>query len=264
MTPGTRSEDPVRGRPVELRYDPDMGRIWPWPTLLLEQVASWMAALPGDPWLDAGCGGGKLGEILGERKKLIGLDIDGKRLVYARTQTHLTLLCGSLTSLPLADGSMGGIACVETLEHISDMAAVLAEFSRCLRPRGYLLLSMPSVTLRSLWQMSRRGIPVYCSEDEHVRELSSVAIGGFRNRFETWPGLESQVAAHGFEVVKQGGIGYLFPMWTGRLAWLEHVMNIFYRERVNRLLGKLPGIRLFPYYRIYLFRRKPASGITRG
>ena len=238
----------------ETRYSPAMRRIWPWPALLLEEVAEWIKELPGDLWLDAACGEGQLGQLLGKRKSLLGLDIDWRRLGRARGHPYVALIQGSVESLPLPRGSLNGIATVETLEHVADMEAALKEFARCLRTHGYLLLTIPSVTLRSLWQMRVTGQPVYCDPKEHVREFSAVPLRGFPHMFETWQTLEARVQRHGFTVVRGGGVGVLLPMWRGRWAWIEHVMNLLYRETMNRWLGRLPVLRKFPYYRIYLLQ----------
>jgi SAM-dependent methyltransferase len=236
------------------RYNPAMRHIWPWPAVLLEEVAAWIQGLPGDLWLDAACGEGQLGELLGQRKGLLGLDIDWPRLVRARSRPYIALLQGSVDSLPLARGSLNGIATVETLEHLADMDAALKEFARCLRTHGYLLLTIPSVTLRSLWQMRVTGQPVYCDPTEHRREFSAVPIQGFPHMFETWQSLEARVERYGFALRRGGGVGFLLPMWQGRWAWVEHGMNLLYRETINRWLGRLPVFRRFPFYRIYLFQ----------
>jgi len=177
-------------------------------------------------------------------------------LVRARNHPYVTLIRGSVDSLPLRCGSLNGIATVETLEHVIDLDAALKEFARCLRPPGYLLLSIPSVTLRSLWQMRVSRQPVYCDPREHLREFSAVPIHGFPHVFETWQSLEARVERHGFVLVRGGGVGFLLPMWQGRWAWVERGMNVLYRETINRWLGRLPVLRRFPYYRIYLFQYK--------
>jgi SAM-dependent methyltransferase len=231
-----------------------MRRVWPWPALLLEEVAAWIQELPGDLWLDAACGEGQLAGLLGKRKRLLGLDIDRQRLVRARDHPYVALLRGSVEALPLKRGSLDGIATVETLEHVRDMDSALKEFARCLRTAGYLLLTVPSVTLRSLWQMHVSRQPVYCDPREHLREFSAVPIRGFPHVFETWHSLEARLERQGFIPVRGAGVGYLLPVWQGRWAWVEHGMNLLYRETVNRWLGRLPVFRRFPYYRIYLFQ----------
>ena len=244
---------------AETRYNSTMRQIWPWPMALLEEIAALLHGLPGGLWLDAGCGDGQLADLTGRHRPVVGLDLDKTRLGRARNHPYLSVVQGSISSLPFAQESLTGIMCLETLEHILDLPVVLKEFHRCLRPAGYLLISMPSVTLRSRWQMKRSGRPVYCSSAEHVRELSAVPISGFPNRFKTWEWLERILSQSGFKKIRQGGVGYLFPMWQRKLSRLEHFMNILYREKINRLIGKLPAVRNYPYYCFYLLRRK-ASG----
>ena len=72
--------------------------------------------------------------------------------------------------------------------------------------------------------------------------------------FETWQSLEARVEKTGFAIMRAGGVGFLFPMWQRRLAWMERAMNLLYRETINRWLGRLPVLRRFPYYRIYVLR----------
>src|SRR2546430_1548994 len=118
------------------RYDPAMRRIWPWPAVLLEAVVGCINDLPGDLWLDAACGGGQLGRLLGRQKRLLGLDLDRERLREAHVHPYQALIQGSIDCLPLASGSLDGIVSVETLEHVVGMDLALREFARCLRNNG--------------------------------------------------------------------------------------------------------------------------------
>jgi len=225
---------------------------WPWPSLLVEKVAEWMAALPGEVWLDAACGMGPLGKVVQGRKKVIGLDFDEVPLQNAKPHPFYSLIQGSITTLPLSDASVDGIASIETLEHIPNLEMALNEFTRCLKDNGYLLLTVPSVTLRSWWDMYRFKEPVYCCDEEHAREFSAVNIRGFPHKFETWRNLEERLRFHGFQVIRRSGVGFLFPMFRGRLAWMEHGMNLMYRENINSVIGRLPVLQNFPYYLMFL------------
>ena len=238
-----------------LRYQPQTRKVWPWPSLLVEEVASWLTTLPGEVWLDAACGTGQLGKVVRTRRTLLGLDIEAKCPWQAQASDYHGFIQGSVTTLPLREDSLDGIASIETLEHIPDIEAALEEFSRCLKSTGYLLLTVPSVTLRSWWEMVQTNQPVYCDAQEHVREFSSVAIKGFPHRFETWEELETRLQRHRFIIRHRGGVGFLLPMWKGKWAWVEHGMNLFYQESVNHWLGRLPGLRKFPYYRLYVLQR---------
>jgi SAM-dependent methyltransferase len=236
------------------RYDPAMRRIWPWPALLLEEVAGWIKGLPGNLWLDAACGDGHLGTLLRRQKRLLGLDLAWDRLRDAHAHPYLALIQASVDCLPLRSGSLDGIVSVETLEHTVDLDGVLGEFARCLRRHGHLVMTIPSVTLRSWWQMRVTRRPVYCDPKEHVREFSAVPLRGFPHMFETWESLEARARRNGFTMVRAGGVGFLLPMWRGWGAWAERGMNVLHRETINRWLGRLPVVRRFPYYRIASFQ----------
>ena len=102
--------------------------------------------------------------------------------------------------------------------------------------------------------MRRSGEPVYCDADRHVRELSAVEVKGFQHRFQRLQWLEHQLVCNGFVVRRRGGVGCLLPMWCGLFAFMEHAMNLLYRERVNNLLTRLPGLNQFAYYQMFLAR----------
>ena len=104
---------------TETRYDPALRHIWPWPELLLEKAADWILSLPGDTWLDAACGLGPLAKLIGNRKKLVGLDIDSNRLRRAAVNPFEGLTQASVNSLPFVDNSLDGIVSIETLEHVA-------------------------------------------------------------------------------------------------------------------------------------------------
>jgi SAM-dependent methyltransferase len=48
-----------------------------------------------------------------------------------------------ITAIPLPDASLDAIVCTEVIEHVVDPVAVLAEFSRLLKPGGKLFLTAP-------------------------------------------------------------------------------------------------------------------------
>jgi SAM-dependent methyltransferase len=220
--------------------------------MLLEKAASWIMALPGETWLDAACGEGTLAALVRESKKLHGIDIDLTRLKRALDQSYSSFTQASVTNLPFVENSLDGIISIETLEHVEKMSSALKEFARCIKPNGYLLVSMPAGTLRSWWNMHQTVQPDYCCEEEHVRELSAVPIQGFKNRFQTFQWLESEFTKTGFTVRRKSGVGFLFPMCRGSCSYLEHAMNLLYREKINKLFARLPLFRNFAYYRLYL------------
>jgi SAM-dependent methyltransferase len=86
--------------------------------------------------LNAGAGGNDLGlNSLGT----INLDISEMRIMHMPNAVVATV-----EMLPLANNSMDAIVCVGSVINYCDAAAVITEFSRVLRPQGYLLLDFDS------------------------------------------------------------------------------------------------------------------------
>jgi ubiquinone/menaquinone biosynthesis C-methylase UbiE len=56
-------------------------------------------------------------------------------------------LVSDITSIPLPDQSVDAIMCTEVFEHIPDPIAAIKEFTRLLKPGGYLLLTAPFASL---------------------------------------------------------------------------------------------------------------------
>ncbi len=95
--------------------------------------------------LDAGCGAGRMLPYLAARGcDVVGVDLSPGMLARARRDhpTYRTVL-GSLTDLPLADGSVDGVFAWYSLIHVPDAAlgGALAEAARVVRPGGSLLLA---------------------------------------------------------------------------------------------------------------------------
>ncbi len=110
---------------------------------------------PGDVVLDAACGMGYGSCILARgtgAARVIGVDSDPGAVAYARacyaddaaapgTVEFREATLPDLSFLP--DRSVDLVACFETLEHVPDPAALLAEFERVLTPGGRLIVSVP-------------------------------------------------------------------------------------------------------------------------
>jgi ubiquinone/menaquinone biosynthesis C-methylase UbiE len=99
--------------------------------------------------LDAGCGQGIALPLLDEAfapGTLIGVDLHRPSLKLAlqaakRVRAPVHLLEGDGAALALPDASVDVVFCHQTLHHIVDQEATLAEFHRVLKPNGHLLLA---------------------------------------------------------------------------------------------------------------------------
>ncbi|HEY2986494.1 MAG TPA: class I SAM-dependent methyltransferase [Candidatus Binatia bacterium] len=149
------------------RFTPEIeGAIW------YEHWHRYCAVLPavvGKRVLDCACGEGYGSMLLaGVAAVVTGIDINCIAIRHATSRygkrANLRFVQGSCVSLPLADESIDIVISFETIEHIAEQNAMLAEFRRVLVPEGILAVSSPNK-------------PVYSGEtgyvnEYHVRELT--------------------------------------------------------------------------------------------
>jgi len=89
--------------------------------------------------IDLGCGPGNLyATIGGSPKVLIGVDISPGALKMA-AQIGYTPLLADIQHLPLADGCADLVVANATIHHCDDMAKVLAQAARLVKPGGLLI-----------------------------------------------------------------------------------------------------------------------------
>lgn len=107
----------------------------------------------GQDVLDIACGEGYGSAMISENAKSVtGVDIAADAIAYARqtyVRENLTFLEGSATKIPVADASVDVVVSFETIEHLEDHEAMLAEIKRVLRPGGILVISSPNKKIYS-------------------------------------------------------------------------------------------------------------------
>ena len=95
--------------------------------------------------LDLGCAGGFMAEELAARGALVtGLDPAVAAVAAGHARSRATgsgvgYLAGTGEQQPFADDSFDVVVCVDVLEHVRDLAAVIGETRRVLRPGGLFL-----------------------------------------------------------------------------------------------------------------------------
>lgn len=100
--------------------------------------------------LDAACGTGYGAALLvdqGEAARVIGVDLDPAAADYARRRfgrSTIEFRQASAAATGLPDGSVDLVTSFETIEHVPDPDAVIAEFARVLTPGGRLVISTPN------------------------------------------------------------------------------------------------------------------------
>ena len=61
-------------------------------------------------------------------------------------QTRIDILC-DIINIPVMDNSYDAIMCIEVFEHLPDPVKAINEFSRILKPNGYLIITAPFISL---------------------------------------------------------------------------------------------------------------------
>ncbi len=115
------------------------------------------------PMLDIGCGFGEFAEPFFRIPCDVGVDIRRFDLERRIPDVYRNAILCDARRMPLADASFETIFSVSVLEHIPDVADVLAEAVRVLRPGGTFAFTVPSAALGEMW-----GVP---------RALSRIGLG---------------------------------------------------------------------------------------
>lgn len=235
-------------------YGPE-GTSGGWGDKLLDHIMSRLPECRG-LFADIGCADGRLlVKLAGRMPKQVGIELSAVRLRRAQPKLALTrhqvlLVQSFLEAIPLRPESVEVATCLETLEHVMDVPQALSELRRILKPGGHLFVSVPSVTLRTYWEMYRLRKPFYCDEREHLREFTEHPIPWFPHKFVRTAELQAWFSAAGFRVARRSGVGYLFPRWADVTPLTKNIFEYVYGP-VNAFFGYLPYIRRFPKHTVY-------------
>jgi SAM-dependent methyltransferase len=121
-------------------YDEPGNGLFPYEEPIVREIID---GLPAGLALDAACGTGRYIEYLATRgNQVIGVDSSPDMLEYAAKRVpQVDLRRGDLLRLPLPDRHVDLVVCALALTHVPDLAPVLGEFARVLRPGGHLVIS---------------------------------------------------------------------------------------------------------------------------
>ncbi len=101
--------------------------------------------LAGRRVLDLGCGGGMLAEPLARAgARVCGIDVSRNAVAAAREHARhsglgIDYLRAAAEELPFGAGSLDLVVAFDVLEHVDDLARVVQEIARTLRPGGRLI-----------------------------------------------------------------------------------------------------------------------------
>ena len=141
---------------------------------VLEAFADAVAAATGPtagPVADIGCGPGRAAAFLAARGlDVVGFDVSTAMLDLARAaHPGLRFEEGSLTRLPVADGSLAGAVCWYSIIHTPADALddVMMELARVLAPDAPLLLAFQSGAGEAVHRTEVQGRPVSLTSHRH-------------------------------------------------------------------------------------------------
>ena len=163
--------------------------------------------LAGKKVLDLGCGGGILSETMAAKGALVtGLDPSEKLIEIARQhsqQTGVNVEYVPGTAARFAEqypANFDVLTCMELLEHVPDVSALIAACANLLRPGGQLLLS----TLNRTW----RSYVAAIVGGEYILGLLPRGTHDY-HKFIRPAELGEVLRAHGFIVQDISGVLYL-------------------------------------------------------
>jgi 2-polyprenyl-3-methyl-5-hydroxy-6-metoxy-1,4-benzoquinol methylase len=195
-----------------------------------QQLAGAAGLRPGDRILDLGCGRGMQTQVLAQScREAVGIDTGAEQIRRADTflkhscvQHKVKFLCDTVQNARLSSGSFEKIFSFCVLEHIVDLADVLAELHRLLGVGGELHVtvdSLASINDSVLLERHRRehSVVQYFTQETLSRQLGEA---GFRVR-ELRPIMTSPFAAMQFSRrIVESNFSFSLP---GRYAFVRRL-----------------------------------------
>ena len=160
----------------------------------------------GKTLVDIGCGGGLFAEELARLgAQVIGVDPSAASLVTARSHAaaggfHIDYRRGSGEHLPLDAASVDIACCVDVLEHVDDLEAVIGETARVLRPGGVYLFDTINRTRTS------RVVMIKLLQEWRLTRLLPPNLHAW-DRFITPDELSAMLRRHELDARAMTGIG---------------------------------------------------------
>jgi ubiquinone/menaquinone biosynthesis C-methylase UbiE len=118
-----------------------------------DRFIHWLALSPGNRLLDVACGaGGPALRIAGKTGcSLMGIDLHEQAIAAAKSLAQKQglaaraafQLANAAERLPFADCEFDAVTCIDSINHLPERPAVVAEWARVLRPSGRLLFTDP-------------------------------------------------------------------------------------------------------------------------
>jgi SAM-dependent methyltransferase len=223
--------------------------------LRYDVVSRLLAGLEGvESVLEVGAGEGALGVRLARRYRYVGLELDPQAFATARARFARagleSAVEGDVDALT-PEATFDLVCAFEVLEHCEDDVAELRRWAECVRPQGWLLLSVPAFAGRFGPADRKAGHYRRYERGQLAEALAaagleprSLELYGFPlgNLLEaTWNGLARLREGKGSQSERTGASGrYLQP--RERLGWLTRTASLPGRLAQRGFADRGPGL----------------------
>lgn len=219
-------------------------------------AADWLSEAGCEFVADAACANGYGSRLLARKlERVIGVDRSTAYLSLARqagSAHNVQYLYSDLNQgrLPAQAAGLDAVVCFETLEHLSAPAAALEAFHRCLRPGGYLLLSVPNAAFEQLDPAGKNKDPFHLQIFTREDILARLEAAGFAVLETLGQDLCNRVVTRLSQLERDGvlsreGSEELWPQDGRRMLTLSLILGYPDREHVED-----------SYSHIYVCRRR--------
>jgi SAM-dependent methyltransferase len=169
---------------VQLTGERTVPGIWHENYWFQRHLAAYLAALNltrGRRVLEAGCGEGYGAALIrDDDAEVVAIDLDADAAQHVSQEYRLPSVRGNLVHLPFADASFDTVVSLQTVEHLWDQPALVAECARVLVPHGLLLLSTPNrLTFSPDWVPGTPPLNPFHARELDARELLGLTADWF-------------------------------------------------------------------------------------
>jgi len=184
----------------------------PWYRLVLEYIKD----IAGMRVLEVACGRGGFSRLLARRGAVVcGADFSGAAIRAASGKAatdvpsgiHVNFIQADAQSLPFTEEAFDVVVSCETIEHLPNPQASLAEMARVCRPGGRLYLTTPNyANATGLYYLYARG------------RKPKATPGGDQpfDRVFLFPQIRKMIRQAGWDIIQTDGTVHQFPVWPGR------------------------------------------------
>ncbi len=194
---------------------------------------------PSDPTiLDVGSGTGAVMAELAPLGPVYGVDFSSLALEFSRERGLMGLVHGDAQALPFASGSFDVVVSLDTIEHLPDDRAAVAEIFRVLRPGGVFVMNVPAFA----WLWGPHDIALMHFRRYRVPEVATLlASAGFeleKISYSVFFLFPIVVVRRFLERLRRGPAAVSLPRVSRRLN--DHLIGLMDKEAQLFLDSSLP------------------------